>query len=95
MDNRLNDIRRKISDLRTEMLALEASIRSQVNRDLDCSEQASKLMAMRSQVIRLIAERNALGGGESCPGITERLLENYRPVRKGLARKGLGDLSPT
>ena len=88
MDNRLNDIRRKISDLRTEMLALEATIRAQINRDLDCTESALQLMAMRRQVIALIAERNALGGRETCPGITERLLENYRPVRKGLvARK--------
>jgi hypothetical protein len=87
MDNRLNDIRRKISDLRTEMLALEGSIRAQINRDLDCTESALQLMAMRRQVIRLIAERNALGGRETCPGIAERLLENYRPVRKGVAAK--------
>jgi hypothetical protein len=88
MDNRLNGIRRKISDLRAEMLALEAAIRAQVNRDLDCTEQALQLMAMRRQVIRLIDERNALGGRETCPGINERLLENYQPVRKGLAKKG-------
>jgi hypothetical protein len=88
MDNRLNDIRRKISELRAEMLALEASIRAQINRDLDCTEQALQLMAMRRQVIQLIGERNALGGRETCPGITERLLENYQPVRKGVAKKG-------
>jgi hypothetical protein len=87
MDNRLNDIRRKISDLRAEMLALEGSIRARINRDLDCTELALQLMAMRRQVIPLIAERNALGGRETCPGINERLRENYRPVRKGLAKK--------
>jgi hypothetical protein len=32
MDNRLNDIRRKISFLRSEMLATEDIIRKQINR---------------------------------------------------------------
>jgi hypothetical protein len=87
MDNRLNDIRRKISALRAEMLALEGAIRAQINHDLDCTESALQLMAMRRQVIGLIAERNALGGRETCPGINERLLENYQPVRKSVAAK--------
>ena len=37
MDNKLNEIRRKISFLRSEMLRYEEAIRKQVNRDEDCS----------------------------------------------------------
>jgi hypothetical protein len=33
MDNRLNELRRKISSLRLQMLDMEASIRDQVNND--------------------------------------------------------------
>ena len=82
MDNRINDIRRKISVLRDAMLKAEGFIRDQVNQDLDCTESSLRLMAMRKQMIDLIAERDALGGRESCPSITERLRENYRPVHK-------------
>jgi hypothetical protein len=87
MDNRVNDIRRKISVLRAEMLNVEATIRDQVNRDLDCTESSLRLMRMRGEIIALIGERNALGGKESCPNITERLRENYRPVRKTPGKK--------
>jgi hypothetical protein len=37
MDNKLNEIRRKIKFLRAEMLTAEGHIRKQVNRDEDCS----------------------------------------------------------
>ena len=47
MDNKLNEIRRKIRFLRSEMLSAEATIRKQVNRDEDCSEASMQLMAMR------------------------------------------------
>ena len=36
MDNKLNEIRRKIKFLRAEMLGAEDNIRKQVNRDEDC-----------------------------------------------------------
>ena len=36
MDNKLNEIRRKIRFLRAEMLVSEDGIRQQVNRDEDC-----------------------------------------------------------
>jgi hypothetical protein len=87
MDNRINDIRRKISVLRAEMLSVEIAIRDQVRRDQDCTESSLGLMAMRKEIIGLIDERNALGGRESCPNITERLRENYRPVRKAPAKR--------
>jgi hypothetical protein len=41
MDNKINEIRRKISFLRSEMLVLEDAIRAQVSRDEDCSVSAS------------------------------------------------------
>jgi hypothetical protein len=87
MDNRINDIRRKISLLRAEMLDVEAAIRDQIKRDLDCTESSLQLMGMRREIIGLISERNALGGRESCPNITERLRENYRPVRKAAGKR--------
>ena len=37
MDNKLNEIRRKIRFLRAEMLGAEDNIRKRVNRDEDCS----------------------------------------------------------
>jgi hypothetical protein len=87
MDNRINDIRHEISVLRADMLKVEGLIRDQINRDLECTDSSLRLMAMRQQMVRLIGERDALGGRETCPSITERLLENYRPVRKVLGRR--------
>jgi hypothetical protein len=73
MDNRLNEIRKKISDLRQEMRALENVVRMQIAHDMDCSEVALRLMAMRGDVVGLIRQRDALGGSEACPTIAERL----------------------
>jgi hypothetical protein len=87
MDNKINEIRRKISGKRAKMLDIEGSIRDQVNRDLDCTEASLTLMEMRRQMIDLIGLRNALGGQETCPNIAERLRENYRPVRKVLGKR--------
>jgi hypothetical protein len=78
MDNKINEIRRKISGLRIRMLDAEASIRDQINRDLDCTETSLQLMTMRREMVDLIRERDALGGWEKCPNIAERLWENYR-----------------
>jgi hypothetical protein len=82
MDNRLNDLRRKIRVLRLEMLELEASIRDQINNDQDCTESSLRLMAMRQDLTALVREWTLLGGGERLPTIQERLRENYRPVQK-------------
>jgi hypothetical protein len=87
MDNKINEIRRKISGLRARMLDVEGSIRDQVNRDLDCTETSLQLMEMRRQMVGLIKQRDALGGQETCPNIAERLRENYRPVRKVLGKR--------
>ena len=83
MDNKLNEIRRKISFLRGEMLRYEATIRQQVNRDEDCSQSSQQLMAMRVVMLGLIAERNRLGGEERLLDVNERLKGDDRAVRRG------------
>jgi hypothetical protein len=82
MDNRLNELRRKIRAVRLGMLDMEASIRDQVNDDRDCTETALRLMGMRQQLTALVGEWSLLGGGERLPTIQERLRENYRAVQK-------------
>ena len=82
MDNRINEIRCKISALRAQMLAEEDAIRDLISRDLDCAETALRLMAMRAQLSALIRTWKAAGGGERLPTVRERLTESYRPVRK-------------
>ncbi|MGY3445550.1 MULTISPECIES: hypothetical protein [unclassified Bradyrhizobium] len=77
MDNKINEIRRKISTLRAEMTLIEASIRDQVNRDLDCSEASYRLMAMRAEVAELIGRWKAAGGGDRLPTVRERLSRSY------------------
>lgn len=68
------------------MLVLQNDIRFQVNHDLDCSESSFRLMAMRTEMVDLIRQRDAMGGAEACPNIAERLKENYRPaLRRGRA----------
>ncbi len=78
MDNKLNEIRRKISFLRAEMLGAEDNIRQQVNRDEDCAEAAMHLMAMRVAMLGLIGERNRLGGEERLLNVDERLKLDVR-----------------
>ncbi|WP_338832229.1 hypothetical protein [Bradyrhizobium sp. 27S5] len=82
MDNKINEIRRRISTLRAEMTLIEASIRDQINRDLDCSEASYRLMAMRAEVAELIGRWKASGGGDRLPTVRERLSRSFadRPV---------------
>ena len=61
MDNRINQIRRKISSLRVNMMAVEASVRDQIKRDLDCADASTALLGMRAEMARLVAERRTLG----------------------------------
>jgi hypothetical protein len=82
MDNRLNDIRRKISFLRSEMLATEVTIRKQINRDEDCTEASLRLMAMRTTMLGLIGERDSLGGSERLLDVEERLKAEYCAVSR-------------
>jgi len=73
MDNRINEIRRKISALRLEMADLEASVRDLVNRDRDCSEKALAQIGLRGKINLLIGEWKAAGGGEMLPNIRDRV----------------------
>jgi hypothetical protein len=84
MDNKLNEIRRKISFLRAEMLRYEDTIRKQVNRDEDVSQSSMQLMAMRVVMLGLIAERNRLGGEEQLLNVNERLKVDGRAVGRKL-----------
>ena len=82
MDNKLNEIRKKISVLRSEMLLTENAIRKQINRDEDCTEASLRLMAMRVVMLGLISARNRLGGEERLLNVDERLKVDYRAVSR-------------
>jgi len=72
MDNRINEIRRKISDLRARMPAVEEAIRDRINRDQDCTEASLKLMAIRAELASLVAEWRAAGRSDPLPTFRER-----------------------
>ena len=82
MDNKLNEIRRKIRFLRAEMLRAGDHIRNQVNRGEDCSAAAVGVMAMRVTLLGLISERNRLGGEERLLDVDERLKLDVRAVSR-------------
>jgi hypothetical protein len=92
MDNRFNEVRKKIRFLRAEMLRMGDIMRKEINRDGGCSEAAVQLMAMRTTMLGLIAERNNLGGSERLLDVEERLKADYRassrkPVKGELGRR--------
>jgi hypothetical protein len=82
MDNKLNEIRRKIRILRADMLSAEDNIRKQVNRDEDCSVAATHLLAMRAAMVGLVGERNRLGGEERLLNVDERLKLEVRAASR-------------
>jgi hypothetical protein len=79
MDNRINENRKKIRLLRTEMLDAEAAIRGQIGRDEDCSETSLALLAMRAVMSELARERARLGDDRD-PILIERLMKPRRPL---------------
>ena len=81
MDNTLNEIRRKISLLRSQMLVTEDVIRKQIDRDEDCTHASLRLMAMRTKMLGLIADRDSLGGSEPLLNVEGRLKAEH-PVTK-------------
>ncbi|MCK1513053.1 hypothetical protein IVB22_10800 [Bradyrhizobium sp. 190] len=64
MDNRINEIRKKIRALRVSMLQAETIMHDQINRDEECSEIAGEVMGMRAAMSLLIQERARLGDRE-------------------------------
>jgi hypothetical protein len=78
MDNRINEICRKISTLRAEMADVEAAIRDLINHDQDCTETSYRLMAMRAEVAALVGAWKAAGGGERLPTFPARLTRGRR-----------------
>lgn len=61
MDNKINDLRRKIRILRQAMLEAERTMQAEVARDRDCSRTALKLIGLRTRMGRLADERRRLG----------------------------------
>src|SRR5262245_956690 len=61
MDNSVNENRRRISDLRSEMGRVEAVMRAEIARDLDCSATALRLMSLRAEVAKLAKLRIRIG----------------------------------
>jgi hypothetical protein len=82
MDNRINEIRREISLLRAEMVRVEEAMHDKIRHDLDSTETALHLMAMRADLAALVADWKAAGGSEHLPTIEERLKTNNRPAQK-------------
>jgi hypothetical protein len=79
MDNRINEIRRKISALRLEMADIEASVRDLVNRDRDCAERAQAQIDLRRKINLLISEWRAAGGGGVLPDVRDK--GRLRPLK--------------
>jgi len=57
-------------------------MRDQIRRDMDSTESALQLMAMRTELATLVADWRAAGGSEPLPTIQERLKANHRPAQK-------------
>ena len=81
MDNKLNEIRRTISVLRSEMLTAEDLIRKQMNSNEDSTDACLRLMAMRTTMLGLIRDRDSLGGSEPLLNVEQRLKAEH-PVTK-------------
>ena len=60
------------------MVRVENAMHDQIRHDLDSTECALQLMAMRKELAALVAEWKAAGGSEPLPTIQERLKANNR-----------------
>jgi hypothetical protein len=83
MDNRLNEIRRKIIALRAEMLVMEKAVRDLVNRDLDCTDTSLRLMAARADLAVLIRRWREAGGSDRLSVVPEGLRRDARLGGRG------------
>src|SRR3954463_4342346 len=61
MDNRISEIRKQIRALRFSMIAAEAIMRDQINRDESCAFVAGEILKMRTVMSLLVRERTELG----------------------------------
>jgi hypothetical protein len=87
MDNRLNEIRKKIRAFRAEMRVVETEMRKQIAHDQDCTAAGTRLLVMRKDLALMIEEFTALGGPVPLPTVDERLKESYRPVSRSRIAK--------
>lgn len=83
MNDKLNEVRRQIKDLRAEMSVLENQVRLQIRNDLDCSETSWRLLTARKEMVRLIWFRNQLGGREMALAYNERFAASLADLQKG------------
>jgi hypothetical protein len=85
MDNRINEIRKKIRALRVSMLEAESIMHDQINRGEDCCFAAEEVLKMRVIMSLLVGERVLLGDRE--PILINRFYlprraETRKPARK-------------
>ena len=86
MDNRINEIRKRIKALRLSMLEAEAIMHEQINRDEDCAFVAEEILKMRAVMSLLVEERTRLGDHE--PIVVNRFFVARRaPAVKPVAVK--------
>jgi hypothetical protein len=64
MDNRINEIRKRIRALRVSMLEAEAIMHEQINRDEECSFVAGEILKMCGVMSELVKEKEQLGDRE-------------------------------
>jgi hypothetical protein len=86
MDNRLNQIRRKISAFRAQMTDVETEMRDDIAHDRDCTA-GTRLLAMRKDLVLMIEMFTQLGGAVRLPTVDERLKESFRPVARARIKK--------
>ena len=73
------------------MRELEELVRDQISRDLDCSEAASAQLSARREIVRLIEEWKAAGGGDRLPSPSGPRMGKGKLARLG-SGSGLGVL---
>jgi hypothetical protein len=61
MDNRINEIRKRIRALRVNMLEAEAVMHEQINGDEECSFVAGEILKMCGVMSELVREKESLG----------------------------------
>jgi hypothetical protein len=84
MDNRINQIRKRIRALRVSMLEAEAVMRAQINRDEECSFVAEEILRMRAVMSLLVEERSLLGDREPIL-VNSVFIRHRRPAVKPAA----------